>query len=148
MPRICSLQRDRIWLCREHDVDDVGEGDIAVVRAFIVAPAEMHTQLFGRDVGDRMIERFNVQPCALAKVRQAQIGVLNVPAHGEVRAIDLQDETGLGDRFVFVTHGVRNGVNIALEILVVIVAEEQRHHPGRCRAHETTGNLYTHSPRP
>ena len=71
MPRIRSLQRDRIWLCREYDIDDVGEGHIAMVRAFIVAPTEMHTQLFGRDIGDRMIERLNVQPCALARVRQA-----------------------------------------------------------------------------
>ena len=69
--------------------------------------------------------------CSRARLRKSdrlEIGVLNVPAHGEVRAIDLQDETGLGDRFVFVTHGIRNGVNIALEILVVVVAEEQRHH--------------------
>ena len=59
----------------------------------------------------------------------------------EVGAIDLQYEAGFGDRFVFVPHGIGDGVNIALEVLVMIVAKKQRHHAGRGRTHETAGGL-------
>ena len=79
-----------------------------------------------------MIERLDVQLRALAEFRQAQIGVLDVPAHGEVGAVDLQDEAGFGDGLVFVPHGLGDGVDIALEVLVVVVAEEQRR-PRRAR---------------
>ena len=140
--RIGGLERDRNRLRREHDVDDVGERHVAVMRAFVVAPAKMHAQLFRRNVGDRMIERLDVQLRALAEFRQAQIGVLDVPAHAEVGAIDLQDEAGLGDGLVFVTHRIGDGVDVGLEILVVVVAEEQRHHAGRGRAHEAAGGLH------
>ena len=42
MPRIGGLERDRNRLCHEYDVDDVRKRNVAMVRAFIVAPAEMH----------------------------------------------------------------------------------------------------------
>ena len=79
---------------------------------------------FCRDIGDRMIERLNVELRALAEFRQTQVRILNMPTHGQVGAIDLQDETGPGDRLVFVPHGVSNRVDVAFKIFVVIVAEE------------------------
>jgi len=83
-----------------------------------------------------------MQADALAKAGEVEIGVLDVPAHGEIRAVDLQHEAGFGDGLVFVTHGVGDGVDVALEVLVVIVAEEQRDDAGRGRAHEAARRFH------
>ena len=49
----------------------------------------MHAQLLGRDIGHRVVEGLDMQLRALAEIRQAQIRILNMPAHGEVGTIDL-----------------------------------------------------------
>ena len=67
---------------------------------------------------------------ALAEFRQAQIRVLDMPAHGEVGAIDLQHEAGFGDGLVFVAHGIGDRRQIRLLARIMLVAEEQRHHAG------------------
>ena len=79
---------------------------------------------------------------ALAERLEIEVGVLDVPAHAEIGAIDLQHEAGLGDGLVFVAHRLGDGVDVGLEILVVVVAEEQRHHAGRGGAHEALGRLH------
>ena len=137
--RIGGLERDRARPRREHDVDDVGERHVAMMRTLVVAPAQMHAQLLGRDVGERVVERLDVQRGALAEFVEVEVGVLDVPAHGEVGTVDLQDEAGLGDGLVFVAHRVGDGEEIGLVVLVVLVAEEQRDHAGRRRAHEAVG---------
>ena len=129
-------------LCRKDEVDDVRERHVAVVRTLVVAPAQVHAQLFRRDVCDRVIERLDVQLRALAEFRQAQVRVLDVTSHAEVGAVDLQHEAGFGDGFVFVTHRIGDRVDVGLEILVVVVAKEQRHHAGRGGAHEATRGLH------
>ena len=80
--------------------------------------------------------------CSAMRLRnsvEVEVGVLDVAAHAEVGAVDLQDEAGLGDGLVFVAHRVGDGVDVGLVVLVVVVAEEQRHHAGRGRAHEAFG---------
>ena len=79
---------------------------------------------------------------ALAEFLEVEIGILDVPAHAEIGAVELQHEAGLGDGLVFVAHRVGDGVDVGLEILVVVVAEEQRHHAGRGGAHEALGVLH------
>ena len=73
---------------------------------------------------------------ALAKLREAELRVLDVPAHGEVGAIDLQHDAGRGDRLIFVAHRIGDGEQIGLLARIVVVAEEQRDDAGRRRAHE------------
>ena len=79
---------------------------------------------------------------ALRNVFRSTSWILDVLAHREVGAIDLQHEAGLGDRLVFVPHRVRDGVEIGLLARIVIVAEEHRHHAGRRRAHEAAARLH------
>ena len=142
VPRIGGLERNGVRPGAEHDVDDVGHRHVAVMRAFVIAPADMHAQLLGRNIGDGVIERLDVKLRALAELRQAEIGILNMPAHAEIGAVDLQDEACLGDDLIFVTHRIGDGVDVALEVLVVVVAEKQRHHAGRGGAHEAAGRLH------
>ena len=112
------------------------------MRALVIAPAHVHAQLLGRDIGDGVIERLDMQRGALAEFRHAQIGILDVPAHGEVGAIDLQDEAGFGHGLVFVPHGLGDRRQIGLLARIMIVAEEQPDHAGRGRAHEAADGLH------
>ena len=100
----------------EHDVDDVGERHVAVVRALVVAPAEVHAQLLGRDV--RAAAWFSASTCSCALLAEArrdrQVGELDVAAHRQVGAVELQHEAGLGDRLVLVLHRVGDGVQVLL----------------------------------
>ena len=109
-----------------------------MVGAFVVAPAQVDAQLLGRDVGDRVVERLHVQLRALAELGDREVGVLDVPAHAEVGAVELQHQPALGHGLVLVAHGLGDGIDVGLEVLVVIVAEEQRHHARRGRAHEAS----------
>ena len=86
----------------------------------------MQAQLLGRNVGHGVIERRQVQAGHLPELLDAQVGKLDVPAHGEVGTVELQDEAGPRHRLVLVPHGVRDGEEILLVAAVVIVAKEER----------------------
>ncbi len=89
MTRVGGLERDRHWLRRKNEVDDVSQRHVAMMRTLVVTPAKMHTQLFRWNICDRMIEGLDVELRALAEFRQAQVRVLNVASHAEVGAVDL-----------------------------------------------------------
>ena len=72
----------------------------------------------------------------LAESLDVQVGVLDVAAHAEVGAVDLQHEAGGGDRLVLVAHRLGDGEEIGLVSRIVLVAEEQRDDAGRGGAHE------------
>ena len=57
--------------------------------------------------------------------------VLDVPAHRQIGAVDLQDEAGIDDRLVFLPHRLGDRLEIGLVALVVAVVEEQRDQPRR-----------------
>ena len=134
--RVGRLDRDRRGPRAEHDVDHVGERDVAVMRAFVVAPTEMHTQPLGRDVRHRVIERLDVQLRLHAPFREVQVRVLNVPPHAKVGAVDLQHDAGAGDGLVLVPHRVGDGKDVRFLTRVMLVAEKQRHDAGRRRGQE------------
>src|SRR6266436_2292671 len=83
--RVGRLEREAARLGQEDHVDDVLERHVAMMRALVIAPAQMEAQLLPRDVGDGVVERLDVKPRLLAEILDAQMCVLDVPAHGEVR---------------------------------------------------------------
>ena len=75
--------------------------------------------------------------CSRAALRNSSVlerGVLDVPAHGQVGAVDLQHEAGAGHRLVLVTHRLGDREQVLLVAAVVLVAEEERDDAGRGRA--------------
>ncbi len=130
VPRIRGFERDAAGARLEHDVDDVLERHIAVVGAFVVAPAKMQTKLLGTSVSQRMVERLDMHGRPLAEFLQVQARVLDVAAHRKIRAVDLQHESCGEQRRIFAPHGIRDGVQIGLFARVEVVAEEQRNHSG------------------
>ena len=77
---------------------------------------------------------FSASMCSRAILRElveAQVGELDVPAHPEIRAVELQDEARPRHRLVLVAHRLGDREEIGLVARVVIVAEEQRDHARR-----------------
>ena len=50
----------------------ISRGNVVVVRALVVAPAEMQAHALGRDVFGRRVEHFEMQVDDLAKLRERQ----------------------------------------------------------------------------
>src|SRR5919106_569252 len=59
-----------------------------------------------------------------------------VPAHGEVRTIELEDESGVDDGAILIAHHVGDGLQVGLVAGVVVIGEEDRDDAGRGRGHE------------
>ena len=121
---------------RQHDVDDVLDLDVGVVRRHGRAPAHMHAHALGRQVAHRVVERGDIDGDDLAVVGERQIEVDHVPQHREVGAIELEDEAGLDDRLVFAPHHVGKRVDVFLVGLVVAVLEIARDLARGGRGHE------------
>ena len=64
------------------------------------------------------------------KLVEAQRSELDVPPHREIRAVDLENEPGLGHRLVLVLHRVGDGEEVRLVGRVVVVAKEEGHDAG------------------
>ncbi len=61
MARIRGLERDGPGIDRQHRGDDLFERNVEVVRAFVVAPADMHAHLVCRNAFERPVEHVDVQ---------------------------------------------------------------------------------------
>ena len=70
-------------------------------RHFDVAPADVDPRGLGGDVGQRLVERLDIQLHLPAEVLQRP-GAWG--GHGQVRAIQLEDEARAVDRLVFLSH--------------------------------------------
>ena len=119
----------------KHDVDDLAQRHVVVVRAFVVAPAEVHPHLLGRDVAGRVVDRLDVQLRAAAELREGLVGV-HVPRHREVGAIELEHDPGRVDLVVLGLHHVRQRGDVLLVAGVVLIGEEDRDHARRGGGHE------------
>ena len=65
--RVGRLEEHGPGLGLPDEVDDVGQVDVVMVRARVVAPAQVHAQLLGRDVAHGVVERLDVQRDAAAE---------------------------------------------------------------------------------
>ena len=60
MTRVSALEADRRGPCLQHRLDDLTQRNVVIVRALIVAPAEMEAHTLGRDVFGRGVEHLEV----------------------------------------------------------------------------------------
>ena len=60
MARVGRFDGDSRDVGFEHDIDDIAQRDVAVVRPFVVAPANMDAHLFGWNRLERVIETFDM----------------------------------------------------------------------------------------
>jgi hypothetical protein len=70
VPGVGTLEGDRRGPGLQHRLDDLMQRNVVVVRALVVAPAEMQTHALGRDVFSRGVEHREVQVDDFAKLRE------------------------------------------------------------------------------
>src|SRR5580765_456352 len=88
MARVGRFDGDSRDVGFKHDIDDIAQCDVAVVRAFVVAPANVDAHLFGWDRLERVIETFDMAFDDSTKLLDAQAGVVRIGAGGQVRAVE------------------------------------------------------------
>ena len=87
--RIGPFQRNGLWPGFEHNAQNVFEGNITMVGAFIVAPAQVEPHAVWRQITQGMIEGFNIRFSNFEKFAGAEIRKGEMPSHGQIRTIHL-----------------------------------------------------------
>jgi len=139
--RIGALEGERLRTGPERDGQDLAERDVAVMRALVVAPAQVQAKSIGRDVAERVIERFHVGRGDLQELRVAQVGKRQVAAHRQVGTIDLEHEARAMNCVVLVLHHVGQPRQVGLATWIVLVLQEVGDDAGRGGGHERLGRL-------
>mmetsp|Transcript_5713 Transcript_5713/g.15154 ORF Transcript_5713/g.15154 Transcript_5713/m.15154 type:complete len:203 (+) Transcript_5713:763-1371(+) len=131
VPGIAGLQGDELGLHAQDGGRHIRQRHVGIVGARVVAPAHVHPALLRRDVGERLVHHVHVQLRGLLELLQALLLECRVPAHGQVRAINLQAESSSGDALVLCLHGLAQGADVLLVRLVKLpaVREEGRQRP-------------------
>ena len=122
-----------------------GQRYVMRVRAFVVAPADMHAHAVGGDVAKRVVQDFNMDLGAANELGFAAFRIHHVAAQAEVGGVDLQDQASGDDGLVFVAHPFRHILHVAVQIAVEGAGLEQRDDTGRGAVHEAmrvTGSIH------
>lgn len=134
------LEQNRGRLRPQHHVDDLAHVDVQVVRALVVAPAQMQAGPIRRYVSERLVDRLRVPGRGGHELLVGSVAVHDVASHGQVRRVDLEQEAGGYDRLVFGLHRLADGVQVLVQARVVLVGLEQGDDPGRGCVHERAGH--------
>ena len=121
-----GFEEDRLRLGLPDEIDDVREVDVVVMRPGVVAPAQVHPQLIGRDVPDGVVQRLDVHGGAAPELGDVHVGIGRMPAHGQIRAVQLEGDASRRDGCILVAHRVGDCEDVLLVGGVELVAEEQR----------------------
>ena len=82
-----------------------------------------------------------MKPRPLAEFLNRQVGILDVPAHRQIGAVDLHGDPGRRNRLVLAAHRLRDREEVRFLARVVVVAEEQRDDARRGGAEECAGGV-------
>ena len=113
---------------RQYQVDEVGQGDVTVVRALVVAPAHVHAEPVGRDVPGGVVQC--LQARTATRVFRLGCSGLSVPLAGQVGTVELQHDAGLVDGVVLLFHGVGESEDVVLGAGVIAVSHKNSMTPG------------------
>mmetsp|Transcript_47484 Transcript_47484/g.146977 ORF Transcript_47484/g.146977 Transcript_47484/m.146977 type:complete len:486 (-) Transcript_47484:26-1483(-) len=141
--RVAGLDAEVLGLGRQHELHDLGQRHVVVVRARVVAPADVHPQVLRGDLGQRLVQHPHSRGGGGQEVLQRRILELRVPAHGQVRAVHLQREACGVDGLVLALHGPAEGLQVLAVVLVVVVLEEVGERSRRRRGEKDILQRYT-----
>ena len=81
------------------------------------------------DAAEGLVQRLHAHPGDPAEVLHGEVPH-QMPPHGQVGRVDLEQEAGGDDRLVLLAHGRGEGGEVLLVATVVRVPEEDRDHAG------------------
>src|SRR5262245_7396203 len=134
--RIGGLEIDEAGIGLEHGIDDVLELDVVVVRAGIVAPAQVQPHLLRRQAARGLVHRLDRHRHVGLDVGGADIAGEAMGAHGQIGRVELQIEAGRHDRLVFDRQRRGRRLEIGLVRGIVEVGEVEQHLSRRDRRDE------------
>mmetsp|Transcript_10280 Transcript_10280/g.35631 ORF Transcript_10280/g.35631 Transcript_10280/m.35631 type:complete len:1034 (+) Transcript_10280:1403-4504(+) len=110
-----ALEEDDARVDLLDGLPDLDTWHVEVVRARVVAPADVEADVVRVDALERDVERGDVHLDDVAdELVVGERGPPRVPAHGQVRAVDLQPQALGGDEAELGGHGQREGVDVLL----------------------------------
>src|SRR5260370_14228174 len=101
----------------------------------------MKPDTVGRYVGEGVVKYLDMQLDGFPKVGKTELVKLHMPAHRQVRTIDLQYKAGGGNRLILRPHRVGQSTEIGLMGRIILVAQKESDHPGRRRRHKTLNRI-------
>jgi hypothetical protein len=110
--------------------------DIAMMRAFVIAPADMHPHPVGGHVAQCVVENLHVTGNPLEILLVAAVLVHHVPAEAEIGAVELEVVAGSDDGFIFRAHRFGERFEIGIVVGIEIVRLEESDHSGGGGVHE------------
>ncbi len=116
--------------------EDLGQRHVAVVRALVVAPADMQPHALARHGGERVVDGRHHPLDETEEFGQRAILEREVSLQREVRTIELQQEAARDDRLVFDPQRRAERRQVGIPGVVVLVLHGAGEQAGRGRGHE------------
>src|SRR5262245_2067595 len=139
--RVGPFEREGLGLRLQRDRQELTQRDVPMVRALVVAPAEVQAHPVGRNIAQGVIQHLDVGRGDLEELGVAQLVEHEVPPHRQVGAVDLEHEPSPIDRVVLLLHDVPEAGQVRIAARVVLVLHEVRDDAGRSRRHECVRRL-------
>jgi hypothetical protein len=111
--RVAQGQRERPHLRAEHDGEHRLQGDVVDMGAVVVAPAEMEPDAVGRDAGGGPVDGLHVERDRLQETVEGVVLEEAHALHGQVGAVELENEAARVDELVLLPHLVRERQDVA-----------------------------------
>ena len=110
----------------QHQIDDVLQRNVGGVRAVPASPANVKADAVLRQTAQRMIERLHARALEFLELSERRLGIDHVPVVGQAGIVDLQNDSGIGNRFIFVAHRLGGGEDEFLfsRVMKVFAARE------------------------
>ena len=102
-----------------------------IVRPLVVAPAGMQPHFLLGHIDERAIDGADDLLDERLEIAERLVAERAVALHGEIGRIDLQGEAGGDDRLVFDPQALGDGVEIGVDVLVVVVLDDGGEDAGR-----------------
>ena len=104
------LDRKATRIHLKHDVQNVSQRHVVVMRTGVVAPTDVDANPLGIDAVQRVIQHLDAELDRDSKLRDRYIGKLQMTAKSEIGTVDLKEETAANDRPVLLAEGIGQGI--------------------------------------
>ena len=126
MPGIGELDRE----CPDIGTVQLGQDgchrDVMDMRPVIIAPADMESDAVAGNALDPQIDGRDMQLELLEEFGFLQMPEKPMPLHRQIRSVDLQDHAGVVDRAILVGQRFREGLQIGLVTIVMLIEHRRR----------------------
>ena len=127
----------------EKQADDILERKIRRVRSMPSTPADMVTHALLWNVRQRMVERLDSRGGELSVLPGIGRRIFHIVASDKLRIVDLQQESGVDDGFVFSLHGVGNREKESFFARIILVDPPGNNRAGRDSRDECLLGFYS-----